>query len=169
MTTTEVLSRVGFGGGCHWCTEAVFQTLDGVMEVQQGWIASRPPEDHFSEAVQLQYQPHDISLAVLIEIHLRTHASTSQHKFRHKYRSAVYVYDEASHQQARASLEQLQAEFDQPLVTRVLPAEKFKQSPPEFQNYYATDPQRPFCKTYIDPKLQLLRDRFSKQMKADEA
>ena len=130
-------------------------------------MASRPPDEHFSEAVRVTYQPQIIDLAVLIEIHLRTHASRSQHKFRRKYRSAVYVHDEATRKEATALIQQLQSEFDRPLVTRVLFAEGFRRSPPEYRNYYATDPQRPFCRTYIDPKLQLLRDQFNEQVKAE--
>ncbi len=84
--------RIGLGGGCFWCSEAVFQNLRGVAQVAQGFIYSHPPHDSLSEAVLVDFDPAQISLADLIEIHLRTHASTSQHSMRQKYRSAIYAF-----------------------------------------------------------------------------
>jgi peptide methionine sulfoxide reductase MsrA len=83
--------RVGFGGGCHWCTEAAFAALRGVIRVEQGFIRADAPDDNFSEAVLLTFRPEKISVGSLIEIHLRTHSSTSNHSMRRKYRSAVYA------------------------------------------------------------------------------
>lgn len=88
------LQKIGLGGGCHWCTEAYFLSLKGVEKVEQGWIASTPPNDAFSEAVLVHYDPSQIPLPVLIAIHLHTHAATKAHAFRSKYRSAVYVLEE---------------------------------------------------------------------------
>jgi peptide-methionine (S)-S-oxide reductase len=153
--------QVGLGGGCHWCTEAVFASLAGVMEVRQGWIASQPPSDSFSEAVLLTYNPAIISLADLIEVHLHTHSSTANHSMRHKYRSAVYCFDAVAQQDATTILQSLQSGFDQPIITSVLPFAAFKENIAEQLNYYYTDPERPFCQVYIHPKLQLLRKRFS--------
>lgn len=76
------LKKIGFGGGCHWCTEAVFQSLKGVKSVQQGWIASKNEHFEFSEAVIVDFDPSSIPLKVLIEIHLHTHKSTSEHSMR---------------------------------------------------------------------------------------
>lgn len=156
------MQKVGFGGGCHWCTEAVFQTLRGVSNVDQGWIASCPPHDAFSEAVVVAFDPAVITLDVLIEVHLRTHASQSDHSFRGKYRSAVYAFDAAQHACAEDVVDSLQAQFEAPLVTRVLPFKAFKPSELRLQNYYQTDPDRPFCQVYIDPKLVLVRQRFAR-------
>lgn len=159
------MERIGFGGGCHWCTEAVFQLLAGVGDVRQGFIRSDPPDDAWSEAVELDYDSGGIALAVLIEVHLRTHASTSDHKLRGKYRSAVYVFNDDQRAQTEAVLGGLQAAFDAPLVARVLWHRGFKPSAPKYQSYYATDPERPFCKTYIDHKLSLLRKQFGTHVK----
>lgn len=153
--------RIGLGGGCHWCTEAVFQALRGVSAVEQGFVASVPPDDAFSEAVIATFDPDALPLDVLLEVHLRTHSSTSQHKLRGKYRSAVYAADDAQAERARAALARLQAGFDRPLVTRVLPLIEFRPSEERFRNYYAADPERPFCRTYIEPKLADLRRRFA--------
>lgn len=159
MTDNE--ERIGLGGGCHWCTEAVFQALRGVTHVAQGFIRSASPHDAWSEAVIVRFDPREIDLTTLIEIHLRTHASTAAHKMRGKYRSAVYAYGEKQRVQAANSLQSLQKAFDKPLQTMALCHKAFKPSDTRFQDYYKTDPNRPFCQTYIDPKLQLLRDRFT--------
>jgi len=160
--------KIGFGGGCHWCTEAVFQSLSGVKRVDQGWIAAEPPFEAFSEAVIVHFDPTRIDLAALIEIHLRTHASQSAHRFRSKYRSAVYVFGPAQMQDAQAVMDRLCEDFDPPVVTRLLRFMDFRASAPRFQNYYRKGPDRPFCRAYIDPKLTLLRQQFGRHMRPSE-
>jgi len=157
-------NKVGFGGGCHWCTEAVFQGLQGVAKVEQGYIASIDDHSNFSEGVIVHYNPSQIPLHVLIEIHLHTHHSTKMHSRRTMYRSAIYVYNEELCSQANESLRVLQADFEEPLITQVLPLERFKSSRETLLNYYNTDPERPFCKRYIHPKLQMLQKEFSKYL-----
>lgn len=152
--------RLGFGGGCHWCTEAVFKSLKGVDLVEQGFIRSEPPHDVASEAVQIQFDPAFISMAVLIEIHLRTHASTSDHTFRKKYRSAVYTTDTVHNHEANDTIAVLGIEFDRPIVTKVMPLVEFIASPEHYQNYYANHSNGEFCQRFIDPKLALLRRQF---------
>ncbi|MEO9527964.1 peptide-methionine (S)-S-oxide reductase [Roseibium sp.] len=160
--------RIGLGGGCHWCTEAVFQAIAGISNVDQGFIRSDPPEDAWSEAVVVTFDPAALPLEVLIEIHLRTHSSTSRHKLRGKYRSAVYVYDAGTGVKVGRILRDLQHGFDEPLVTSVLTLADFKASDERFRNYFANGPDRPFCKTYIDPKLVLLRREYGNRLRAVE-
>ncbi|GAB4538213.1 MAG: hypothetical protein Tsb0019_39200 [Roseibium sp.] len=161
--------RIGLGGGCHWCTEAVFQAIAGISNVDQGFIRSGPPEDAWSEAVLVTFDPVALPLEVLIEIHLRTHSSTSRHKMRGKYRSAVYVYDSGTGVKVGRILRALQHGFDDPLVTSVLSLAAFKRSDERFRNYYAKGPERPFCRTYIDPKLALLRREFGRVLREGAA
>lgn len=154
--------KVGFGGGCHWCTEAVFASLKGVLAVEQGWIASQPPADAFSEAVIVTYQPAIITLDDLIFIHLCTHAATSNHSIRHKYRSAVYWFDETAAAGIKEIIVRRQPEFEAPVITQVLPFAAFKASPHPYQNYYYANTEKPFCRLYIHPKLQLLKAKFTR-------
>lgn len=159
-------NRLGFGGGCHWCTEAVFASLHGVLRVQQGFMRSVPPHDFYSEAVLVDFDSSLVPLDILIEIHLRTHASSSAHSMRKKYRSAVYVYDDEQSRDCKAALKRLQVIFERPLITQVLQIEGFEESPERYRNYYATDPDRPFCTTRIEPKLAMLRREFSRYTKS---
>jgi len=156
----NTLKKVGFGGGCHWCTEAVFQSLHGVCKVAQGFIAQRGEDPSFSEAVITTFNSTIIDLKTLIEVHLHTHKSTSAHSMRTKYRSAIYVYDEATYTLATQYLKELQTEFHQKIITQVYFFDAFKYSNEQFHNYYYTNPKKPFCETYISPKLKLLLSKF---------
>lgn len=152
---------IAFGGGCHWCTEAVFQSLIGVNNVAQGWVQSTDENDTFSEAVIVEFDPTIIPLKVLIEIHLRTHKSTAQHSMRKKYRSAIYFYDQAQKEITNQILIELQKDFKQKIITQVLPFVTFKASREEITNYYYSNPSKPFCEQFINPKLKLLLTEFS--------
>jgi peptide-methionine (S)-S-oxide reductase len=158
------VKEIGLGGGCHWCTEAVFQSLQGVLNVEQGFVASEAPYDAFSEAIIVTYDPSEIALYDLALIHLLTHESTSGHRMRQKYRSAIYTMDPEDEKVLKRMWDGLQDQFNAPLVTAVLPFRAFRPSEAKFQNYYRSDPDRPFCKRYIDPKLKLLRQKFVKQV-----
>lgn len=161
----EHTSKIGMGGGCHWCTEAVFQSLKGVVSVEQGYIASARGASSFSEGVIITFQPDIVPLHRLIEIHLYTHHSTSDHSFRKKYRSAVYYLDPGHQKEALAALENIQEDFKEPIITQVLPFREFRASRESLLDYYRSDPQKPFCHRYIHPKLEFLRERFGKDVK----
>jgi peptide-methionine (S)-S-oxide reductase len=128
--------------------------------VEQGWVASKPPHDAFSEAVIVHYDPAVISAKDLIAVHLETHAATKAHDLRHRYRSAVYAFSSEEERQFSATLANLAIDFTDPLVTKVHPYVAFKPSLPEHQDYYRTDPERPFCVRFIAPKLKMLREQW---------
>lgn len=153
---------IGFGGSCHWCTEAIFQSLKGVAKVEQGWIGSKPPHEMLSEAVLVTFDPKLISIATLIEVHLLTHSCTSQHSMRGKYRSAIYYLDAVQKQESKLAIEELQAQFDRPIITQVIPFKTFKLNQQQYLAYYNKNQEKPFCKTYISPKLDELRKRYGK-------
>lgn len=121
-----VLKKIALGGGCHWCTEAIFQSLKGVEKVEQGYVASTAKESSLSEAVIVNFNPNKISLKPLIEIHLYTHKSTSNHSMRSKYRSAIYTFSKEQADESMQILEELNHQFDQKLITQVLPFGHFK-------------------------------------------
>ena len=159
--TVNSTERVGFGGGCHWCTEAVFSSLIGVRKVEQGFISAPAPDDTPSEAVLVNFDPQLIDLQTLIEVHLHTHASTSEHSMRGKYRSALYTFSDHQQRACEQTLQRLQRDFDAPLITRVLPFVRFVESDARYQNYYASNPEKPFCQNWISPKLQRIKAQFS--------
>lgn len=159
------MEQIGFGGSCHWCTEAIFQSFRGVIEVRQGWIASTGEAAGFSEAVLVAFDPQLISLAILIEVHLHSHSCTSEHSLRAKYRSAIYTFNSQQENAAQQIINELQSEFDQLIITKVLPFDQFRLNQENYLNYYYNDPNRPFCQNIVSPKLNALRRRFGDVMR----
>lgn len=157
----EQIEKIGFGGGCHWCTEAVFQSLKGVVSVEQGYIASKNGNSSFSEGVCVTYNLETVNLQLLIKVHLSTHKSTKNHSMRDKYRSAIYVFSEAQKTKTTQILNDLNKEHNGKLITLVLSFSEFKASKEEFTNYYYSNPKKPFCETFINPKLKFLLEHYS--------
>jgi peptide-methionine (S)-S-oxide reductase len=155
------VEKLGLGGGCHWCTEGIFQMLAGVTQVEQGYIRSDPPSGTWAEGVMVHFHPSVIGLSTLVAVHLRTHDATAPYIATSKYRSGIYVLDEDQRRRTIDAIASLQHEFDAPVQTRVLALREFKPSDERFRNYYASDPERPFCRRYIDPKLDILRREFA--------
>ncbi len=156
---------IAFGGGCHWCTEAVFKALKGVLKVDQGYIASTAPNESFSEGVIVTYKPNIISLEQLIEIHLHTHNATSNHSFRTKYRSAMYYYKEEQKNAFAKAKQELQTSFYKLIITTALPFAEFKPSRESIRDYYAKKPEAPFCSRYILPKIDFLNNTYNELLK----
>ncbi len=152
--------RIGVGGSCHWCTEGIFNSLRGVHGVLQGWISSDPPFNAPSEAVQLDFDQTVIPLETLVRIHLHSHSCTSRHSMRHKYRSAFYTYSEDQARTVEQVLARTRPEFERPIITQVLPFVSFTLNDPRYLNYYHSDPERPFCRNNITPKLLQLMKEF---------
>jgi len=162
------IERVGLGGGCHWCTEGVFQSLVGIAKVEQGWIASTGDQSTESEAIIVHFDPAVIDLKSLVEIHLHTHASTANHSMRAKYRSAVYTFGPNQEQEVKDIIKELQKDFDKPLVTQVLPFDTFRLNQADQLNYFYNRPDSSFCTTYIHPKLSLLMREFGSRLNPDK-
>lgn len=156
-----MIEKIGLGGSCHWCTEAIFQSLIGVNRVEQGWIASVNENESFSEAVIVEYDLNKMSLKTLIEVHLNTHSCTSNHSMREKYRSAIYYFSKEQENKAITILNDLQKEFDNKIITKVLPFRSFEMNKEEQLNYYLKNPEKPFCKNIINPKLKKIMRLFS--------
>ena len=164
----EEISKVAFGGGCHWCTEAVFQSLKGVEKVEQGYVSSTKENCGFSEAVIVRFNRKCITLHTLIEIHLLTHKSSSNHSMREKYRSAIYAFDDPQLEIVKELLSEFQKKYNGELITQVLPFHDFEPSREEITNYYFNNPEKPFCETYINPKLKLLLQQFNRFVDHDK-
>ena len=158
--------KVGFGGGCHWCTEAVFMALNGVEKVEQGFIAPNENTADFSEAVIVHYNAAVIALKDLVAIHLDTHRSTENHSMRNKYRSGIYFFKQADELVLKAIITELQKDFEKPLITAILQFGAFKSSEERFHNYYFNDTEKPFCRTHISPKIKILKEKYAKHVSA---
>ena len=155
-----MIQKIGFGGGCHWCTEAVFQSINGVFKVDQGWISSNGENSSSSEGVIVHFDDVKVGLKLLIKIHLETHSSQSNHSMRAKYRSAIYTFNEAQAKECTSILNRLAKEYDKGLITQVLPMKGFRLNDEKYLNYYAKNKEAPFCDRYIRPKLEHVLKEF---------
>ncbi len=163
------MEKIGFGGGCHWCTEGVFQALKGVLQVAQGFIQSEAPSDTWAEGVIVSFDPGVISLEILAEVHLRTHSANGTYSPGGRYRSAIYVFEAEQREKAMHAIARFATETGAASRTLVLPFLGFKPSDGRYQDYYRTDPSRPFCRRYIDPKLDYIRRHFAEVALPDAA
>ena len=160
--------KIGLGGGCHWCTEGIFQSSHGVQEVEQGWIASEGKHSALSEAVIVHYDPEVMDLKTLIKIHFLTHASTSDHSMRGKYRSAIYTFTPEQALESKEILTELQLDSSEKIITNVLAFHSFKCNKEDQLNYFYNRPDSPFCTSYIHPKLALLMQKHRKHLNIDK-
>ena len=154
------LTKLGLGGSCHWCTEAIFLSLNGVLRVEQGWLSSFAEQDWLSEGIIVHFDSTVISLKDLVEIHLHTHSSTSNHSMRDKYRSAVYGFSVEQTKHAEEAIQGLQINFDNKIITKAWLMNAFEESREKIQNYYYKNPNKLFCKNIINPKLSLLLNKY---------
>jgi peptide-methionine (S)-S-oxide reductase len=158
------MHKVGFGGSCHWCTEAIFRSLKWVTEVEQGWISSDGENAAPSEAVLVSFDETQIGLKTLIAIHLHTHSCTAEHSMRGKYRSAVYTFNDEQANFAEQAINDIQKDFDQPIITKILSFQAFRLNDESYLDYYYKDPSKPFCQNIVNPKLKELTQRFHKHL-----
>ena len=108
------------------------------------------------------FDPTVIGLTTLSEVHLRTHSAKRARSLQSKYRSAIYIFEESQRHEAEQAIARLGEETGEAVHTLVLSFVGFRASDARYQNYYRTDPSRPFCQSYIDPKLAYIRQHYSK-------
>ena len=114
------------------------------------------------------FDPSVIDLATLSEVHLRTHSASRARSPRGRYRSAIYTFEDSQLREAELAIARFAEESGKKVHTLVLPLRGFRESDERYQNYYRTDPSRPFCRRYIDPKLDFIRRHYSEVALPDE-
>lgn len=175
------LERATFASGCFWCTEAVFLGLKGVTRVRSGYTGGRVGNPTYNEvctgrtghaeAIEVAFDPSIVSYAQLVEVFFLTHDPTTLNRqgpdTGEQYRSAIFTHSPEQQHGAEAVQARLEAErvFDRPIVTRIEPATDFYEAEADHQNYYARNPQQPYCQTIINPKLAAFRQRFRALLK----
>ena len=170
-----------FGGGCFWCTQAVFSSLVGVGSVRAGYAGGkkRNPkyEDlisgltHHIETVEIAFNEEIISYKVLISVFFSTHDPTSLDRqgadVGEQYRSMIFYTNASERKAAKAFIKDLtkQKIYDKPIVTKILPFSNFYKAEKYHQNYYDKYSDNSYCRFVIDPKLEKLRTHFGKYIK----
>jgi peptide-methionine (S)-S-oxide reductase len=169
------------GGGCFWCTEAVFSSIEGVLMVEPGYSGGRPEDATYrlvstgrtghAEVVQVSFDPKAITFREILEIFFATHDPTTLNRqgadVGPQYRSVVFYHDEEQKSIAKEIIERLNREriWDNPIMTKVEPYEAFHRAEEHHMNYYERNREQPYCRLIIDPKIVKLTERFKDKLK----
>lgn len=161
---------VAFGGGCFWCTEAIFQRIRGVTAVTSGYAGGKEDTGH-AEVVKITYDPTVISFTQLLEVFFATHDPTSLNRqgadVGTQYRSIILTTTEEQEKQSKNFIHQLtlSGKFSETIKTEVHPLQAFFTAEEYHQRYYEQNPQRPYCSLVIQPKLEKLTQQFAHLLK----
>ena len=170
-----------FASGCFWCTEAIFQNVDGVEKVVSGYMGGTVKNPTYkavctgqtghAEVIQLTYDPKKVSYDELLEIFWKTHDPTTLNRqgadVGTQYRSAIFYHNDEQKQLAEKYKKKLtEAEvFDQPIVTEITPASVFYKAEDYHQNYYNLNGDAPYCSMVIQPKVEKFKKVFKEKLK----
>ena len=172
-----------FGGGCFWCVEAVFLELKGVSSVKSGYMGGHvdnPTYDQVcggktghAEIVHIEFDPDVVSFDVLLQVFWKTHDPTTLNRQGNdvgtQYRSAVFYHNESQKEKAttyKKKLNELKA-FRNPIVTEIAEASKLYIAENYHQNYFNRNPNQPYCRALIPPKIEKLRKAFGEHLKTN--
>jgi len=178
--TERPLSEATLGGGCFWCTEAVFQRVRGVEKVISGYSGGTVPgkptyreicsgRTGHAEVVRILFDPSQITYRDLLLIFMGTHDPTTLNRqgadVGTQYRSVIFYHDTPQQKAAEKVLEELQEYFEAPIVTEVSPLINFFEAEEDHQNFYNSHTTQGYCQYVINPKLEKLRAQFAPFLK----
>jgi len=171
-----------FGGGCFWCTEAIFDELNGVISVMPGYAGGslkNPTYDEVcdgrtghAEAIRIEFDPSAISYRDLLTVFFATHDPTTLNRQGNdigtQYRSIVLYASTEQKKQAEGLIQELNdsSAFGEPVVTEVKPLGDFYEAEDYHRKYFANNSYQPYCQFIISPKLQKLHKRFADLLKS---
>ena len=170
------------GGGCFWCTEAVFKELRGVSRVQSGYAGGTTPDPTYkqvctgrtghAEVVRVTYDPEQVSYADLLRVFFVTHDPTTRNRQGNdvgpQYRSIILTDGEEQAATARGVFDEITSEriWPAPLTTEIVPLKTFYPAEPEHDDYFARNPYAGYCQVIIAPKVAKFRKEFRDRLKA---
>jgi len=171
-----------FGSGCFWCTEAIFEGLNGVVSVESGYTGGNVPNPTYeavcsgktghAEACRIVYDPKIISYDELLEIFWKTHNPTTLNQQGNdvgtQYRSVVFYQNEDQKKKAEYYKEELNKSgaWDSPVVTEIAAFNKFYKAEVYHQHYFERNPYQGYCSFVIAPKVEKFRKVFKDKLKS---
>ncbi|WP_284947011.1 peptide-methionine (S)-S-oxide reductase MsrA [Acidisoma cladoniae] len=174
-------STATVGGGCFWCTEAVFLELEGVSGVQSGYAGGAVPNPTYeqvctgrtghAEVIQITYDPEVISYADLLRVFFATHDPTTLNRQGNdvgtQYRSTILTESEEQATVAHEVLAEIDARgiWGGRIVTTIEPLTVFYPAEPEHDNYYARNPFAGYCRVIVAPKVAKVRKEFTDRLR----
>lgn len=166
-----------FGGGCFWCTEAVFQKLRGVKSVLPGYAGGEienPTYEqvssgttNYAEVIRFEFDPDKISYRDLLEVFFATHDPTTLNRQGNdvgtQYRSVIFYSDQNQKEQAEKIIQELTTDgaYQNPIVTKLEPLTKFYEAEDYHKNYFERNQDQPYCQVIINPKIKKLKEKFA--------
>lgn len=183
-TSFEKVDTATFGTGCFWCTEAIFEQLNGVLKVTSGYSGGHINNPTYkqvcdgntghAECVQIQYEPAKISYDELLEVFWQVHDPTTLNRqgadVGTQYRSAIFYHDATQKERAEHYKKELNdsGAFKNPIVTEIVPAALFYPAEAYHQEYYQNNKNaNPYCAVVIRPKLEKFQKVFAKKLKTN--
>jgi peptide-methionine (S)-S-oxide reductase len=183
-TSSEKIDTATFGTGCFWCTEAIFEQLNGVLKVTSGYAGGHVKnptykqvcdgETGHAECVQIHYEPNKISYDELLEVFWQVHDPTTLNRqgadVGTQYRSAIFYHTPEQKEKAERYKTELDKSgaFKNPIVTEITPASQFYAAENYHQEYYQNNKNaNPYCAVVIRPKLDKFQKVFAKKLKTN--
>jgi peptide-methionine (S)-S-oxide reductase len=183
-STVQKVDTATFGNGCFWCTEAVFQQLEGVLKATSGYTGGHVKnptykevcsgETGHAEALQIVYDPAKITFDDLLEVFWQTHDPTTLNRQGNdvgtQYRSAVFYHNEEQKSKAEKYKAELtkSGAWENPVVTEIVPAQLFYKAEDYHQNYYNENGSQPYCYFVVRPKVEKFRKVFKDKLKVQQ-
>ena len=180
-STTKNLSNATFGNGCFWCTEAVFQQLNGVQKVESGYSGGTVVNPTYkqvctgttghAECLNIYFDSSVISFDELLEVFWKTHDPTTLNRQGNdegtQYRSVIFYHNDHQKELAQKYQEKLDKSgaFDAPIVTALEPFSTFYKAENYHQDYYNQNGEVPYCRFVIQPKLEKFKKAFADKLK----
>lgn len=175
------LKKATLGGGCFWCTEAVYKELNGVVDVVPGYSGGKIKNPAYrevctgrtghAEVVQITYEPEIVSFREILEVFFMTHDPTTLNcqgnDVGTQYRSAIFYHDEKQKETAKEVIHLFDKEkvYDNPIVTEVVPFEVFYKAEDYHKDYFERNGEQPYCQFVVAPKVEKFRKIFKDKMK----
>jgi peptide-methionine (S)-S-oxide reductase len=168
------------GGGCFWCLEAIFQRVEGIERVINGYAGGEVANPSYeavcsgetghAEVVEITFDPVRISLQTLLNIFWAIHDPTTRNRQGNdvgtQYRSVIFYANEAQKQIAEQSLRKDgQKLWEKPIVTEILPLNTFYPAESYHQDYFNQHPEQAYCQIVINPKVTKLKQKFAHLLK----
>ena len=174
---------VTLAGGCFWCTEAVYEQMQGVSDVVSGYIGGSLKNPDYksvctgttghAEAVEIYYDPSITTYEEILDVFFKTHDPTTLNRqgadSGTQYRSAIFFHDAAEKQAAEAYIAKLNAkgEFKAPIVTKLEPASEFYPAEEYHQDYFRKNPNAAFCQAVVKNKVRKFQRTFGDKVKKE--
>ena len=181
----DTAAKATFAGGCFWCTEAVYEQIEGVGDVRSGYIGGTVPNPTYkdvctgltghAEAIEIEYDPEVVSFEKLLEVFFATHDPTTLNRqgadVGTQYRSGVFYHDDEQKRIAEDVIRRLDAAraFPSRIVTEVTPASTFYPAEDYHQDYFSKNPFQPYCQAVAAPKVAKVRKVFKDLLKEKSA